>query len=55
MTIFKMEFELLATLRHQSKYDRSVDNMCFRCKQLNEDVNHVIRCAAVVSHRNMRR
>ena len=42
MTIFKMEFELLVTLPRQSKYNRSVDNRCFRCKQLNQDVNYVI-------------
>jgi hypothetical protein len=54
MTIFKMEFELLArTLMRQSKYNRSVDNRCFRCKRLNEDVNHVICCSAALSQRKM--
>ena len=42
MTVFKLEFNLLATFRHRSEYNKSVDNRCFRCKRLNEDINHVI-------------
>jgi len=47
MTVFKLEFNLLATFRHQSKYDKSVDDRCFRCKRLNEDIHHVITCPPV--------
>ena len=49
MTVFKLEFNLLATFRHQSKYDKSVDDRCFRCKCLNEDRNHVITCPVKTS------
>ena len=51
MTIFKLEFDLLATISRRSKYNSTVDNRCFRCKQLNEDVNHVLRCPAAVLNR----
>ena len=37
----------MATFRHWSKYDKSVDNRCFRCKRLSEDINHVISCPPV--------
>ena len=42
MTIIKLEFELLATFKHRSKYDRTVNNWCFLCKRLNEDFNHTL-------------
>ena len=51
MTVFKLEFNLLTTFRHRSKYDKSVDNRCFRCKRLNEDINHVITCPVKTSAR----
>ena len=38
MTVFKLEFHLLATFRYRSKYDKSVDNRCFRGKRLNEEL-----------------
>ena len=42
MTIFKLEFDLLATFRRRSKYNRTVNNRCFRCKRRSEEVNHII-------------
>ena len=45
MTVFKLEFNLLAMFRHQGIYDKSMDNRCF----LNKDINHVITCPVKTS------
>ena len=47
----EMEFDLLATFQRRSKYDKRVDNHCFRCHRLNEDFNDVIRCLSAELHR----
>ena len=52
MSIFKLEFELLVTFKHRSKYDRTVDNWCFRCKRFNEDFYHILRCQHAIPYRN---
>ena len=52
MTIIKLEFELLATFKHRSKYNRTVKNRCFRCKPSNEDFNHILRCQQAIPYRN---
>ena len=51
MTIFKMEFDLLATFQHKSKHEKALDNRCFRCQRLNETFNHVLRCPEAAAHR----
>ena len=44
LTIFKLEWNLLATMRHRSRIDRSIDNRCPRCRRLNETISHVLQC-----------
>ena len=53
MTVFKLEFDFFATFKDAvAIYNNGVDNRCFRCKRLNEDINHVIRCQSAVTSMN---
>jgi len=50
-TVFKLEFDLLATLQRRNKYYKNMDKRCFRCKRSNIDINHVIWCPPANSSR----
>jgi hypothetical protein len=39
-----LEWNLLATMRHRSRIDRSIDNRCPQCRRLNETFSHVLQC-----------
>ena len=51
MTVFKLEFDLLAILQHRSRFDWKVNNRCPWCNHLNEDINHVIQCTDTAKSR----
>jgi len=44
MMLFKLEFDLFATMKQRRKYKKHNDGRCPRCARFNEDFNHVVRC-----------
>ena len=44
LTIFKLEFDLFATMSRCHKIERATDHRCPRCQQFQETLSHVFQC-----------
>ena len=44
LTIFKLEFALLATMSQRHRIERDIDHRCPRCQQFQETLAHVFQC-----------
>ena len=49
LTIFKLEFDLLATMSQPHKMEKHMDHLCPRCIKLHENLNHVFQCPQAAS------
>ena len=44
LTIFKLEFDLFATMSRRHKIERATDHRCPQCQQFQETLSHVFQC-----------
>ena len=51
LTIFKLEFDLFATMSQHHKMEKHMDHRCPRCCKLHENLNHVFQCSQAASTR----
>ena len=51
LTIFKLEFDLFATMSQRHKMEKHTDHQCPRCCKLHENLNHVFQCSQAASTR----
>ena len=43
-TIFKLEFDLFATMKRRRQFEKLNNGRCPRCGKFNEDFDHTVRC-----------
>ena len=50
LTLFKLEWDLLATMSQRHKFERGVDHQCPQCRRFQEDFDHVLQCPLVAQN-----